>query len=81
MDDSAAGPVELLVDCTGVVETALVVALKLAAEAKEWGIVGRLADELQARRITRRPRRNVDSKTASSAARRDRHRERKRNLG
>jgi hypothetical protein len=40
-----------LVDGTGVVEAALVAALKLAAEAKEWGIVGRLADELQARRI------------------------------
>ena len=81
LDDSAASTVEPLVDCTGVVETALVAALKLAAEAKEWEIVGRLADELQARRIARRPHRNLASKSASPAARRDRQHGRKRTLG
>jgi hypothetical protein len=71
LDDSAVSPVEPLVDCTGVVETALVAALKLAAEAKQWDIVGRLADELQARRVMRRPHGDPDSNSASQPASRE----------
>jgi len=40
-------------DLRGVVETALARALMLAAEAGRWELVGRLAAELEARRIAR----------------------------
>jgi len=52
-DDSGASVSEPLVDCTGVVETAIAAALRLAAEAQQWDIVVVLARELEARRVSR----------------------------
>ena len=49
-DDSEATAEVPLADCTGVVETAIAAALKLAAEAQQWDIVAQLARELEARR-------------------------------
>jgi hypothetical protein len=49
-DDSEACEGEPLADCMGVVETAIAAALKLAAEAQQWGLVAQLAQELEARR-------------------------------
>jgi hypothetical protein len=41
---------EPLADCTGVVETAIAAALKLAAEARQWEVVIELARDLALRR-------------------------------
>lgn len=51
-DDSEASEAEPLLDCTGVVETAIAAALKLAAEAQQWDVVVVLAQELHARRVS-----------------------------
>jgi len=41
-DDSEVSAAEPLLECTGVVETGIAAALKLAAEAQQWDIVARL---------------------------------------
>ena len=53
-DYSETSGVEPLVGCMGVVETAIAAALKLAAEAQQWDVVFVLAQELVARRVSRR---------------------------